>query len=171
MGDAKDWLIEGFGQGVSALPDELLRDLMVETAHDYGMRAARVAIAPVVWANAVGERMDTSQACEFLGVSRQALSKRVHGGSLVGLRGRGTTYYPTWQFDLERGEVWPVVRHIIGAFIEEIGGPDPYMIAAWATTPQTEDLGGVTPAEWISKGAEDQPLIEAARRAAGRLSA
>jgi hypothetical protein len=170
MSDSKEWIVEGFKEGVAALPDELTCHLLPDKAWEYGRRAARVAVAPLVWSQAVGERLDTGQAMEVLGVTRQALSKRVAAGSLVGIPGRGTTYFPAWQFDMEKCEVRPSVRHVIGTFAEVLGKPDPHMIAAWATTPQHEDLDGMTPSEWIVKGEDLGSLIQAARRAAGRLT-
>jgi hypothetical protein len=172
MSDGREWMVEGFKEGIASLPDGLLHDLLPDKAREYGFRAARAALAPVVWARAVGERLDTSQAVEVLGVTRQALAKRVRAGSLLGLPGRGTTYYPAWQFDFESREVRPVVRHILAAFAEELDRPDPYVIAAWAATPQYEDLGGLTPAEWVAKtgGHDYRSLSEAARRAAARLA-
>src|SRR3954453_17307536 len=170
MSDSKDWIVEGFREGVHALPDDLVRDLLPDRAREYGRRAARIAVAPLVWAQAVGERLDTAQATALLGVTRQALSKRVQAGSLIGVSGRGTTYFPSWQFDLDAGEVRPEVRHVVGSFTEALGRPDPHLIAAWATTAQHEDLDGLPPAEWIVKGGDLDMLIHAARRAAGRLA-
>jgi hypothetical protein len=170
MSDAKEWIVEGFKEGIDRLPEDLLHNLLPEKAVEYGRRAARVAIAPVVWSLAMGDRLDTSQAMQALGVTRQALSKRVLAGSLVGVPGRGTTYFPAWQFDLDRGEVRPAVRHVIGTFAEELGKADPHLMSAWATTPQYEDLDGMTPADWVVKEMDLDRLIQAARRAAGRLA-
>jgi hypothetical protein len=162
-------MVHGFWEGLHALPDELLNDVLPDAAHDYGLRAARTAVAPLVWARAAGERLDTGQVMELLGVTRQALSKRVRAGSLVGVPGRGTTYFPAWQFTAS-GEVRPEVRHVIGCFSEALERPDPHLIAAWATTPQEEDLAGLSPAHWIEKGGDLDALMHAARRAAGRLA-
>jgi hypothetical protein len=173
MSDTKEWIVEGFKEGIASLPDELLSDLLPEKALEYGKRAARVAIAPVAWSQAVGARLDTNQAVDLLGITRQALHKRVRTGSLIGIPGRGTTYFPAWQFNSSRNEVWPVVRHIIGVFAEELGERvDPMIIAAWATTRQYEDLDGSTPAEWIAvkHGEYPEEVLESARRAAGRLA-
>jgi hypothetical protein len=172
VSDIRERLVEAFAKGIASVPDALLDDLLPEKARDYGLRAARVAVAPIIWSQAVGERLDTGQAMELLGVTRQALAKRVQAGSLLGLPGRGTTYYPTWQFDFDRCEVRPITRQILAAFAEEVERPDPYAVAAWATTPQDEDLDGFSPAEWIVKDGDrdERVLVEAARRAAARLA-
>ncbi len=170
VSDTREWLVEGFKAGIAELPDELVYDLLPAKAEEYGRRAARVAVAPLLWGRAVGERLDTAQAMEALGVTRQALSKRVAAGSLIGIPGRGTTYFPAWQFDFENREIRHAVRQVIAAFTEELGKADPYVIAAWATTAQFEDLDGLTPADWIQKGADLAQLISAAGRAAATLA-
>ena len=164
----RDSLIQGFAAGVDALPPDAV-DHLGSAAYDYGYRAARFAIAPAVWAKAVGDRFDTAALMAWLGVSRQALHKRTAAGSLIEIPGRRTTYYPKWQFDLEARDVRPVVRQLTAAFMEELGEANPIVIAAWATTPQ-EDLHGLSAAEAIDKGLDESELIRAAHRAAGRLA-
>ena len=39
------------------------------------------------------------QVCAMLGISCQALAKRRRTGSLLGLRGQRTTWFPAWQFN------------------------------------------------------------------------
>jgi len=167
MGDALSGIYEGFTQRLGELRkhhDDLLVSLDYHEARALGVKAADAAVAPLVWSAAVGERWPTTLVTEFLHISRQALHKRVANGSALGLPGRGTTWFPVWQFDLERHEVRPVVVEVIRAFLEELGPVDPYLIAAWATTPQREL--GASPEEWLASGKDPAELVRIARRAA-----
>ena len=148
----------------------LLGKLDDQEAVRLGRRAAAQVLAAARWAQVVGDRLDTSQATQLLGVTRQALAKRQHTGSLLGLPGDGTTWYPTWQFDTAEARIRPEVRDLIGAFRDRLDDFDPYVIAAWATTPQDEDLAGETPAQWLQAGRDQDQLRRAAERAAARLS-
>lgn len=148
----------------------LLGKLDDEEAVRLGRRAAAQVLAAARWAQVVGDRLDTSQVTQLLGVTRQALAKRQQTGSLLGLPGDGTTWYPTWQFDTAEARIRPEVRDLIGAFRDRLDDFDPYVIAAWATTPQDEDLAGETPAQWLQAGRDQDQLRRAAERAAARLS-
>jgi hypothetical protein len=104
----------------------------------------------------------------------QALAKRVSSGTLLGLPGKGTTFYPTWQFDLPAEPV-RIRRSVAAAFtawVEEMGSLDPYAVASWAQTRQPE-LHDLTPAEYLGKGggdAGDELLTFSARVTASRLA-
>lgn len=163
--------VAGFLAELAAIVDE--PDLKVDDdqLENLGRRAGRQITAALRWAAIVGEHLDTTQVTQLLGVSRQALAKRQQSGSLLGLPGEGTTRYPTWQFDQERGEVLPVVREIIGAFRDRLDHVDPLIVAAWATTPQVEDLpDGQTPAGWLRAHRDSALVRQAAERAAARLA-
>ena len=147
----------------------LLGKLDVEEANRLGRRAAAQVLAAARWSQIVGDRLDTTQVSRLLGITRQALAKRQHTGSLLGLPGDGTTWYPTWQFDVDEGRIRPEVRDLIGAFRDRLDDIDPLVIAAWATTPQDEDLAGETPAQWLRAGRDPDQLRQAAERAAARL--
>lgn len=147
-----------------------LGDVSGPDAVGAGREAARQAVAPVIWRMALGEVWDTGRVTEFLGVSRQALAQRVHSGTLLGLRGRGTTLFPCWQFDVARRAVRPIVAALLAEFRNE-AGVESWTIASWAMTPQTE-LRGNTPAELLAK---DEPeyeydVLAAARHSAARLA-
>ncbi len=139
-----------------------------------GALAAEEAIAAARWSQIVGERIDTTELTRSLGVTRQALSKRLASGSLLGLPGRNTTWYPTWQFDsLDSGRhtIRHEVREVIRAFRDVLGNEvNPLHIASWATTTQHEDLDGQTPADWIAEKRDPDQLRRAARRTAARLA-
>ncbi|MCA1704730.1 MAG: hypothetical protein LC808_16285, partial [Actinobacteria bacterium] len=104
MADAIAGLHEGFNERIGALlgrHDELLAEIGYDEARELGSRGADAAVAPLVWSAAVGERWPTTTVIEFLQVTRQALHKRVTNGTVLGLPGRGTTWFPVWQFDLD----------------------------------------------------------------------
>ncbi len=160
---------ESFVEALAA-DAELLGKLDDDEAMRLGRRAAAQVLAAVRWSQVVGDRLDTSQVVQLLGVSRQALAKRQNTGSLLGLPGDGTTWYPTWQFDIDGARIRPEVRDLIGAFRDRLDDIDPLVVAAWATTHQDEDLAGETPAQWLRAGRDTTQLRQAAERASARLS-
>ena len=163
-------LVDAFLERLSSDRREI-DEIDADEARDLGTKAAEEAIASARWSRLVGDRIDTSEAAELLGVTRQALSKRQTSGSLLGLPGRGTTWYPTWQLDIDKMEIRPEVRHIIGAFRDSLGeGADPFLIASWASTAQHEDLDGLSPAEWLAQGNDLEELRQAAQRTAEHLA-
>ncbi|MGH8982200.1 MAG: hypothetical protein ACRDWE_14480 [Acidimicrobiales bacterium] len=149
---------------------EAFERLTDDEAVALGRRAAEDVLAPLYWAGVIGDRWDVQHASKFLDISRQALYKRVRGGSALGVRGQGTTYFPVWQFDPKERIVRAIVAHIIDAFSVADPDVDPLVIAAWANTPN-EQLDGLTPAAWITGGRDDGRVIGVARRAASPLAA
>jgi len=150
---------------------ETIEKLSEDEVNQLGARAAAQVVSAARWSQVVGDRLDTTQVAQLLGVSRQALAKRQQSGSLLGLPGDGTTWYPTWQFDLENTTIRPAVRDVIGAFRDRLGNDtEPLLIASWALTPQHEDLAGETPARWLQAGRDLDQLRQAAERAAARLA-
>ena len=139
-------------------------------ATEIGSAAAEAALSALAWAEAVGERYDTSRVCRMLGVTRQALAQRGQKGSLIGLPGRRTTWYPAWQFDALSRRVHTVVPDVVAAFREHLDPCNSTVIAAWAMTPQPEDLAGSTPADWIQQLRDEEMVVTAARRAAERFA-
>jgi hypothetical protein len=167
MGDVTAGIQDGFVKRLGTLLErhaELIESLSYEEGIALGERAADAALAPVVWNAAVGERWPTNTVTEFLHVTRQALHKRVVAGTALGLAGKGTTWFPVWQFDLESHQLRPVVADIVRAFREELGSVDPYLIASWATTPQRELQ--MSPEVWIALANDNQQLLKVAKRAA-----
>lgn len=176
MQDALKWIEEGFYQELQSIArddriQEPLATLSDADATELGRRGAREALAPVLWGVVTGDVFDTSQASELLGVTRQAINKRVRNRSLLALPGRGTTYFPVWQFDLEQRTVRPVTKEVLDAFFDAVDGIDPFQVASWSSSPQYEELEGMTPQEWIHKGGDENALRIAARRAAAALAA
>jgi hypothetical protein len=165
MIDFTDRLIEQFATAVHSLPAEVLKNCVNidnDTIAACAREAAKAAVAPIIWGKAIGERLSTSEVVGVLGVTRQALNKKVAQGALLGIPGRGTTYYPRWQFDEERRRIRPEVSRILGIF-KRGGVSDSFTIAAWAMTPQPQVLEGMAPAEWIVKGRDVEKAVAAAR--------
>ncbi|MEU1197834.1 hypothetical protein ABZ446_16600 [Streptomyces sp. NPDC005813] len=161
-------MIEGFARAVRSLPECALDHLRAEAARTLGQRAARAALAPVMWAELSGDMIDTTRASEALGVSRQALAKRVAAGTLLGIPGRGTTHFPVWQFTPNWG-LSPDAQAIFKIFREALGRLDPYAVMSWMATP-SEELNGLTPEQWLTKKQDSEPVLAEARRTAERLA-
>ena len=161
-------LVDAFHQRL-AVARHVVEEISADEARELGAKAAEEVVASARWSQLVGDRIDTSEASRVLGISRQALSKRQASGSLLGLPGHSTTWFPTWQLDIEDKAIRPEVRDIIGAFRDALGeGADPFLIASWASTAQHEDLNGSSPAEWLAEGKDTEQLRQAAQRAAER---
>lgn len=140
-------------------------------AERLGELAAEDVIAGARWSQIIGDRIDTTAVTGLLGVTRQALAKRQASGSLLGLPGRSTTWYPIWQFDTDKRAIRPEVRDVIEVFRDALGNDvDTLHIASWASTVQHEDLDGQTPADWLALNNDTEQLRQAARRAAERLA-
>jgi hypothetical protein len=149
----------------------LIEEMSTDEATDLGSKAATDIVASLRWARVVGDRIDTSDVVALLGVTRQALEKRRRSGSVLGLPGRSTTWYPVWQFDLTERRIRPEVREVVGAFRDRLDDHfDPVTVAAWATTDQPEDLDGETPAAWLVRGGDRGRLVRSAEHTAARLA-
>ncbi|MGW3939834.1 hypothetical protein [Streptomyces phaeochromogenes] len=166
MSDAMDRLLEGFRDAVIHLPD--LVDALPHDidAYDVGYEAGRAALAPVAWAQAVGDRVQTTELTELLGVSRQALQKRVRNHTLIGLPGKRTTHFPRWQFDVSGKQILPAAERVLRIF-QASGEFDPYMIATWMNAP-CPDLGDVRPADLLDDEGRVGEVFELARAVAKR---
>ena len=172
MTDVLEILQDAFAQRVAELlkrHGDLEETITADDARRLGYEAAAAALAPLLWRAAVGERWETSTAAEFLGVTRQALHKRCSNGTVLGLPGRGTTWYPIWQFDLDHHRVRPEVADIVAAFRRAVDPLDPLIVASWATTSQPEL--GMAPEEWLAAGKDPDELVQVARRSAAELAA
>jgi hypothetical protein len=171
MGDAAAGLRDGFSERLETLLTrhyDLLSTLSYDEARELGEQGADAAVAPLVWDAAIGERWPTTMVTEFLHVTRQALHKRVVNGSAVGLAGRGTTWFPVWQFDLNAHQVRPEVVDIAKSFRDAIPSDTAFVVASWATTDQPEL--GMSPEQWLSAGKDPAELVRVARRTANELS-
>lgn len=105
----------------------------------------------------------TPQVAEFLGISRQAINKRVRSRKMLGYPGDGATVFPVWQFDLENRRVRPEVPEFLAAFDEAV---EPHAIAQWSIT--RIDASERTPAELLlSPDSKDDVLRLAGDHASG----
>lgn len=161
-------MIEGFIAEVRSLPRSALDHLESSGARKLGQRAARSAMGPVIWAERAGRMIDTHHASELMRLTRQAISKRVAAGTLLGFPGRGTTHFPVWQFT-DEWEVSPDAREIFQIFKSALGRLDPYVVTSWMAT-ESEELNGLSPSQWLTKKEDSEPVIAEARRAAERLA-
>lgn len=150
----------------------LIEELTPEEALELGRQAGRAVVAPLLLREMLGaDRFDTSAAARLLQVTRQALHKRAKVGGLLAMPGRGTTWYPAWQFDVDNRELRPSARAVLAAWVEVLGSSfDPATVLAWANSPQPE-LADQTPVDWIHGGGDTGPLVDSARRAARSLTA
>jgi hypothetical protein len=141
-----------------------------DEALELGHQGARAVFAPLMWSAAVGNRWDVRRTTEFLGISRQALYKRLRNGSALGIPGRGTTWFPIWQFDPKQQIVRAATGSIIKAFRDADPEIDPLVIGAWAVK-ENRHLADKSPADWLAEAGDDESVVLAARRAARGLSA
>lgn len=151
------------------LENDLAR-LTEEQGLEAGREGAQAALAPFIWSHAVGDLWDDRRVTEFLDTTRHAVYKLLEHGSILGLDGRGTTWFPTWQFDTELRIVRPVTQSIIKAFHDADPKLDPLTIAAWVMAP-CRWLEGTSPADWLSEGRDESRVVLAAQRSAAPLSA
>jgi hypothetical protein len=122
-------LVDAYGEP-DARPDRL------------GDQAALLSAAAVVWTEHVGPFVDADGARRLLaGVTRQALSQRLRGRRLLGLRtGSGRIVYPLWQ--CAAGGVVPgLATVLVAAGYEPDRATTGWTIASWLCTDDSE-LGG-----------------------------
>ncbi len=171
MTDVESLLVEGFRVRVSALVKSRqldFRGLDELELKELGSEGAEAALSTMIWQSAIGDRWPTSTVIEFLGITRQALHKRLRNGKVVGVPGRGVTWFPTWQFDRSNRTVRPVAVALVAAFREHLEHFDARVLASWATTVQPEL--GMTPAEWLEAVRDDEALVRLAKRSASELA-
>ena len=172
MADIESLLYAGFREHLARLLDRhgaLLDKLDDREAGELGRRAAEAALAPLIWREAVGERWDTTEAAQFLGVTRQALHDRIKRSTILGVPGQGVTWFPTWQFDLARRQVRPAVPGLLKVFRDMTHPLQPVEIASWARRARPE-LDDLAPADWIAEGRPDEAATAAARHVAARIA-
>ncbi len=124
-------------------------------------RAVLASAAAVVWTEHAGPFVDTQGVRTLLGgVTKQAVSQRVHGGRMLALRtGSGRTVYPLWQF--RSGDVLAGLAEVLRR-----AGYDPdrattgWSLASWLVT-EDPDLGG-SPRDLLLAG-RVEPVLRAAR--------
>ena len=144
-------------------------NLSPDDARALGRRSARSGLAALIWASKLGDMLNTTEVSNRLGISRQALAKRLAAGTILGIPGRGTTLYPIWQFSPSQDEVRPEIREIFQIFVDELRSLDAYTVSSWMMTP-SDDLRGFSPHHWLIKFDDYGPVYDAARHLASRLA-
>jgi hypothetical protein len=106
-------------------------------------------------ASALSGALSREQAAHRLGITPQAVSKRVVSGGLVAVRRGRVRWFPAWQFS-EDGTL-PGLKALIAAYP---GGS--LSLTSWATTP-SPDLGDQPPAWALSRSGGVERVLEAAQ--------
>jgi hypothetical protein len=104
---------------------------------------------------ALSDALTRDQAAERLGITPQAVSKRVASGGLVALRRGRVNRLPAWQF--YEDTVLPGLKQVISAYP---GGA--LSLTIWATSP-SPDLDAATPAQVLSRRGGLLRVLEVAR--------
>jgi len=123
-------------------------------AEDAGRQAATSLAVGQRWSQDVGPFYDTTGARAALGgVTRQAVSDRLHRRALLGLvlsadgSGRPRLVYPVWQFD-----TLDQLREVLPAAGYDVERPTTgWTIAVWLTTPDSR-LDGQAPIALLRSG-------------------
>jgi hypothetical protein len=104
---------------------------------------------------ALARSLTREEAARRLGVTPQAISKRLGSGGLVALRRGRVRRFPVWQFH-EDG-VLTGLEQLISEFPGSV-----LSLTTWATTPAA-DLDDVTPAQALTRRAGLARVLEAVR--------
>jgi hypothetical protein len=155
---------------ISAVDDVLMRAAAADEPHerdgtpwapapsDVDVRDARRTAQQALddaMEGALDRALTREEAARRLGISTQAVSKRVAAGALVALTRGRSKRFPLWQFH-EDG-VLPGLGAVIAAYP---GGS--LSLSTWATTP-SPDLDRVTPAQALARRGGVPRVLEALR--------
>ncbi|MBP1325974.1 AcrR family transcriptional regulator [Leucobacter exalbidus] len=113
---------------------------------------------PLPQKTAGGASWSTPEVVEFLGISRQAINRRLQNRKLLGARALGVTMFPVWQFDAATHEVRPELALLL-AEIDD--GVDLGAVATWSTTSITGS--GRTPGDLVVDPAMQSIALQLAR--------
>ncbi|MBD3689904.1 hypothetical protein H8R18_02790 [Nanchangia anserum] len=119
---------------------------------------------------AAGNQVDIGPTCltpalaDWLGISRQGISKGVRERRILGVQIGRTWHYPMWQ--LGANQIAPAATQVFKSLLP----PDPSpaqraSLAAWAWRQSEDDspLRGASPATWIREGGETASVLDYAR--------
>jgi len=118
-------------------------------------RRASYATLAGAMRQALSDTLTREQAAERLGITPQAVSKRLASGGLVALRRGRVNRLPAWQF--YEDTVLPGLKQVISTYP---GGA--LSLTIWATSP-SPDLDGATPAQTLTRRGGLSRVLEAAR--------
>ena len=136
-------------------------------ARALGQRAALLAFTGISWKRHLGPSFSKTEVAQLLGVTRDAVRKRMKTRRLFALpTGERDYAFPAFQFD-ESGHPYPVLSAVLTVFAEV--QVEPHTLASWFKTPQNL-LEDETPATWMANYRDPEVLVAAARRTAARLA-
>lgn len=103
-------------------------------------------VATTALDDALANTVTREEAADILGITPQAVSKRLENQRLTALRRGRRWRLPAWQF--HQGEALPGLRHVITSY------PGTSLaLTVWATSPNS-DLEGRTPAETMLRDSD-----------------
>ena len=148
------------------LPDALLAARTGGELRELAGRISSVLPQESAVAGAVGPVYETADLVSWLGISRQALHKRVQRHDLLAMKtSDGHTIYPAWQFTTD-GKVRPGVAEAVKALAPAM---DDWTRTLWFAG-RSPDLEGQSAARWWSEGRDPAAVVTAARRRARRIA-
>lgn len=119
-------------------------------------------------ADRTGPFYDTSAMISWLGITRQALDKKVRNGRMLAcMTSDRVRLYPVWQF-ADSGATLPHFTDVLRVLSQ--GTKDGWTIALWMVT-KVEQLNGKSAVEWLSSGADPEPVFVSARNDAAAWAA
>lgn len=147
----------------SALSAGRVRDALTEAALHQAARpgssylAEQLRIESEARAAILGQPMfDAHEVADALGSKgtnrRDMASTLRRTGALVGLSHGGKVWYPSFQFDVRRGQVRPVVREVNESLD---AAADPWGVASWWATPAGRRRDRRSPADLAVAGEDD----------------
>lgn len=137
--------------------DNLDEDLGGQAPTDQELTRARQLAYPALQdalREALSDALTREQAAQRLGVTPQAVSKRINSGGLVALRRGRVNHLPAWQFHEDRELLG--LKRLIAAYP---GGA--LALTVWATSP-SPDLDGATPAQTLARRGGLTRVLQAA---------
>lgn len=160
--DAPPALIGAFDAALSRTAaadetDSLDEALWGQAPTDQELAQARHTTYPALqdaMREALSAVMTREQAAQRLGVTPQAVSKRIASGGLVALRRGRVNHLPAWQFHEDRE--LPGLKQLIAAYPSGA-----LSLTVWATSP-SPDLDGATPAQTLARRGGFTRVLEAA---------
>ena len=129
--------------------------------------AAAIAAGRHPVAEAVGPCYDTAGLSRWLGISRQAIAKRVEAHTLLGCPTlSGARCYPALQFD-DLGNTIPHLPELLN-LLARPGGEWCWRAALWMATRAPYLPDDASAADWLKNGGDPAPVLTAARDDAER---
>ncbi|MEE6288516.1 hypothetical protein V2J52_12700 [Georgenia sp. MJ173] len=148
------------------LPDALLAASTGDDLLDLAGRISSALPHESATAEAVGPVYETADLVSWLGISRQALHKRLQRSDMLAMKTADShTIYPAWQFTSD-GTVRPGVAEAVKALAPVM---DDWTRTLWFTG-RSPDLDGKSASQWLAEGGDPAVVIASARRRAHRMA-